>query len=218
MVLVLLSILFFHKLLHLRPRFKRVKLLSRVHRFFKVLSCFFLAILPSSRWRTQVYEHFFTLFLSKALFFKVQEANTILTIFFVGTAIGTLFGGVLADRFRSKHITILLMVLSVIISGLILLCAPWFTFFTISCTFGGLGVVFGSASPARDRLVSSIASKGSTGQAFGLAHIDLPLGGLFAPSLVGFVMDLQSTVTGYLLIPLFLVGTVPILLPISTEK
>lgn len=161
---------------------------------------------------------FTTLFLSKGLHFTVKQANSTLSAFFFATAVGTLMGGVLADHYSSKLLTIFLMTATATISGLILLVALRLTIYTVLLLFGCLGIAFGSASPARDRLVSAISSKNSTGQTFGLAHIGLPLGGMIAPSLLGVIMDLQNIFRGYLLIPLFLICTIPILIPLSTEE
>lgn len=161
---------------------------------------------------------FTTLFLSKSLHFTVKQANTTLSAFFFTTAIGTLIGGVLADRYSSKLLTIFLMIVTAAISGLILLVASNLTIYTVLLLFGCLGLAFGSASPARDRLVSAISLKNSTGQTFGIAHIGLPLGGMIAPSLLGFIMDLKNIFRGYLLIPLFLICTLPVLILLSTDE
>lgn len=105
----------------------------------------------------------------------------------MGTAVGILVGGHLADAHSEGRI--IFVALTVAVTGLAVLAT--------SVLVGGVAVVglltvvgfaVGTTLPARDSLVSAI-SPGNAGSSFGLVFTGLALGGLISPAVLGALAD-----------------------------
>lgn len=134
---------------------------------------------------------------------RLSEAfgNTVLTVFFVVSAVGVLAGGEFADRFDFRKVAVASLgstalwtwtaTLPAVTSGAILLA-----------TFSSICVFFGISLPARDRLVNSFSTPDTTGKSFGFAYTGVPLAGFVSPVFLGTVID----VTGSARLAFVLVG------------
>lgn len=115
-------------------------------------------------------------------------ATTTLTAFMLGSAAGTVFGGVLADR-RSEHQRIIGAGL-LLSAGLVLLlgyvAVPTAALWAI---VGVAGFCTGMTTPSRDMLIRACAPPGASGTVFGFVYSGLDLGGTIAPVLIGLLMD-----------------------------
>ena len=133
--------------------------------------------------------------------------NTVLTAYFTFTAVSVLIGGVLADRFDNRRLilgaaTTVAVLMWVILAGWIPVTPT-----TGIGMFAVLGLFAGLIFPARDRLVNSLSSAGSTGKSFGLAYTGGTLGASVSPILLGAVIDVSSTTLAFAFIGgFFLVG------------
>ena len=128
-----------------------------------------------------------------AAFISVQEmslpeSQMALTLFLVGSAIGVLLGGYIADRTRHHEWVavagFLITALVVFGVGNILLSAGW-----VIAAMALAGLNFGAIMPSRDMLVRAVTPEGSMGKVFGFVSTGLNLGGAITPVFFGWLMD-----------------------------
>ena len=115
-------------------------------------------------------------------------ATTALSAFLVGSAVGILAGGVVADRTHHHErvamagfgatALIVLFVGNVDLPGLVLIAV---------LGFGGF--LFGMIMPSRDMLVRRATPEGSMGTVFAFVSVGLNIGGILTPILFGWVMQ-----------------------------
>jgi FSR family fosmidomycin resistance protein-like MFS transporter len=118
-------------------------------------------------------------------------ANTALTAYLAGSAMGVLAGGALADRTRRHGYA------AAIGCGLSALCMLLVATLTLSVpalvlAMGVAGFVFGIIQPARDMLVRRAAPPGAAGRVFGIVTTGFNIGGIIGPLLFGWMMDRGS--------------------------
>ena len=126
--------------------------------------------------------------------------NTMLTAFFAVGAVGVLVGGVLADRFAPRRVIAgTLVVGSSILAAAVTegtaLGARWL----VVC-FGLVGFFATIALPSRDRIVSDLSARGSTGRSFGVVFTGGTVGMLAGPVLLGAVGDATSLAVTFVLV------------------
>ena len=134
-----------------------------------------------------------------------------LTAFLVGSALGVLVGGQIADRTRRHEWVAALsfMATAVVIFtvGNVLLSAGW----VIAAMALG-GMTFGAIMPARDMLVRAVTPEGSMGKVFGFVSTGLNLGGAITPVFFGWLMDQGEPRLLFWFAPIFmLLATVTVL-------
>lgn len=131
---------------------------------------------------------FMPLALGKLWGLGIVPATTTITAFMAGSALGTLAGGVLADRTGSRHGIIGtglgLAALLVLLPGLVdlPLALLWLV-------VGVAGALHGMTTPSRDLLVRAAAPPGSSGKVFGFVYSGLDLGATIAPAVAGWLLD-----------------------------
>jgi MFS transporter, FSR family, fosmidomycin resistance protein len=108
-------------------------------------------------------------------------ANSALTGFLVGSALGMFTGGIIADRVECHECLVATVspaigVVAVPISGLIPCIAV-------------AGFAWGCTTPSRDMLVRSAAPAGATGTVFGFVYSGLDLGSAVTPPFLGLLLD-----------------------------
>jgi FSR family fosmidomycin resistance protein-like MFS transporter len=115
-------------------------------------------------------------------------ATSTVTAFMLGSAIGTIAGGVIADRSgRFQGLiaaglgTSALLILMV---GQLELAVP-----ALLATVALAGSAMGFATPSRDMLVRAAAPPGSAGRVFGFVYSGLDLGATLTPVLLGLLLD-----------------------------
>ncbi|HRY25499.1 MAG TPA: MFS transporter [Geminicoccaceae bacterium] len=115
-------------------------------------------------------------------------ATGTITAFMLGSAMGTLVGGVIADasgRFQ------LMIAIGLALSACCLLLVGYVPM-EPALLFGVLaiaGSLQGTTTPARDMLVRSATPPGSTGKVFGFVYSGLDLGATIMPLVMGWLLD-----------------------------
>jgi MFS family permease len=119
---------------------------------------------------------------------SLEGAQMALTAFLVGSALGVLVGGQIADRTRRHEwvAALCFMATAVVIFtvGNMLLSAGW----VIAAMALG-GMTFGAIMPARDMLVRAVTPEGSMGKVFGFVSTGLNIGGAATPVFFGWLLD-----------------------------
>ena len=116
-------------------------------------------------------------------------AGSALTAFLAAGAVGTVAGGITADRVRDPG-TIVAAAFSV---AVLIFAAMGGLDLPFPAMLAGLaltGFVMGVAMPSRDLIVKRATPPGATGRVFGFVYTGLDVGGTVAPVLFGAFMDL----------------------------
>ncbi|MBL6954769.1 MAG: MFS transporter [Alphaproteobacteria bacterium] len=151
-----------------------------------------------------------------AAFIAIQEislegAQLALTAFLVGSAVGVLVGGQIADRTRHHEWVavagFLITAVVIFLVGNVLLSAGW-----IIAAMALAGLNFGAIMPSRDMLVRAVTPEGSMGKVFGFVSTGLNLGGAITPVFFGWLMDQGEPRLLFWFAPIFmLLATVTVL-------
>ncbi len=115
-------------------------------------------------------------------------ATGTITAFMLGSAMGTLIGGVIADA--SGRFQLMIAVGLALSAGCLLLVG--YVPMQPALLFGVLaiaGSLQGTTTPARDMLVRSATPPGSTGKVFGFVYSGLDLGATVMPLVMGWLLD-----------------------------
>ena len=119
---------------------------------------------------------------------SLPESQMALTAFLVGSAVGVLLGGYIADRTRHHEWVavagFLITAVVVFCVGNNLLSAGW-----VIAAMALAGMNFGAIMPSRDMLVRAVTPEGSMGKVFGFVSTGLYIGGAFTPLFFGWLMD-----------------------------
>ena len=119
---------------------------------------------------------------------SLQMAQWALAAFLVGSAVGVLFGGYIADRTRHHEWVavagFLVTAVVVFAVGNVMLSAGW-----VIGAMALAGLNFGVIMPSRDMLVRAVTPEGSMGKVFGFVSTGLNLGGAITPVFFGWLMD-----------------------------
>ncbi|WP_439549903.1 MFS transporter [Falsiroseomonas sp.] len=115
-------------------------------------------------------------------------ASTALTFFLVGSALGVLLGGWIADR-STRHGLVAAAGFgagAVITATLGLFSVPTLL---IPVLMGASGILTGLCMPSRDMMVRAAAPPGQAGAVFGVVSTGFNIGGVIAPILFAWLMD-----------------------------
>lgn len=109
--------------------------------------------------------------------------------FMLGTAIGVLAGGVMADRFGRLN---LIATIGYLLASLaiVVIAMKWLPLWAAIASYFVAGFSTGMIMPSRDLLVKAVAPEGSMGKAFGLVTSGYGFGGALSPLMFGTLMDL----------------------------
>jgi len=118
------------------------------------------------------------------------QANTALSLYLWGNAIGVLVGGIVSDRMKRFDFVASLGYL-VAAAMLCLVGLATLPFFSVIAALFFAGFMIGSIMPARDLAVRAIAPPGGIGKAFGYVSTGFSVGGTVGPLFFGTVMDLH---------------------------
>lgn len=111
-----------------------------------------------------------------------------LTAYLIGSACGTLIGGVVADRtVHHDRVAIGGLVIGIVLYSLVAIVAMPFVLTATLVVIGGLCV--GATAPSRDMLVRAITPRGASGRVFGVVYSGIDLGAAVAPIFLGMLMD-----------------------------
>ncbi|MDA1099629.1 MAG: MFS transporter [Proteobacteria bacterium] len=142
---------------------------------------------------------------------SLEGAQMALTAFLVGSAVGVLLGGQIADRTRHHEWVavggFLVTALVIFLVGNVLLSAGW-----VIAAMALAGLNFGAIMPSRDMLVRAVTPEGSMGKVFGFVSTGLNLGGAVTPVFFGWLMDQGEPRLLFWFAPIFmLLATVTVL-------
>jgi MFS family permease len=115
-------------------------------------------------------------------------ATTTLSAFMIGSAGGTVLGGVLADR-RGDYQRLIMAGLALTAGIVVTLGYVELPTLALWAAVGIAGFCTGVTTPPRDMLIRACAPPGASGTVFGFVYSGLDLGGTVAPVLVGLLMD-----------------------------
>ncbi len=119
---------------------------------------------------------------------SLQQSQMALTMFLVGSAVGVLLGGYIADHTRHHEWVavagFLTTAVVVFLVGNVMLSAGW-----VIAAMALAGLNFGAIMPSRDMLVRAVTPEGSMGKVFGFVSTGLNLGGAITPVFFGWLMD-----------------------------
>lgn len=115
-------------------------------------------------------------------------ASTALTFFLVGSALGVLLGGWLADRFRRHGLVAAagFGAAAVVTATIGLVPLPPLL---VPVLMGSSGILTGLCMPSRDMMVRAAAPPGQAGAVFGVVSTGFNIGGVVAPLMFGWLMD-----------------------------
>ncbi|MEQ8585085.1 MAG: MFS transporter [Thalassobaculaceae bacterium] len=118
----------------------------------------------------------------------IDSANLGLTFYLVGSSLGILLGGVIADRTTNHNrvaaCCFLATAVAVLIVGTVTL--PIWALVSLMAL---QGLTHGIIMPSRDMIVRSVTPTGSMGKVFGFVSTGFSLGGIVAPLMFGFLLD-----------------------------
>ena len=115
-------------------------------------------------------------------------ATAALTAFLVGSSVGILAGGVIADRTR-HHERVAMVGFGATAAIVLLVGNVAMPAVLLIGTMGAGGLLFGMIMPSRDMLVRRVTPPGSMGKVFAFVSVGLSLGGVVTPALFGWIMD-----------------------------
>ncbi|WP_174811716.1 MFS transporter [Salinadaptatus halalkaliphilus] len=139
----------------------------------------------------------FTTVFAVDLGFSDSAANTVLTAYLVGSAVGVLAGGPLADRLPFQWVIVAAFGLAAVGIWYSVATAATASLLALVAIFGLVGLLMGIALPARDTLANSFSDAGSTGKSFGFFFTGLSLGAVISPTLLGALIDARSVFTAF---------------------
>jgi MFS family permease len=158
----------------------------RVFTAVPILLCFAFFALQSTA--LVALQGFMPLALAKLHDLPMVVATASVTAFMIGSAAGSMAGGILADR-SGRHQRIILgglalAALVLLLVGRIELPAP-----VLLALIALAGALSGLTTPSRDMLVRSAAPAGASGKVFGFVYSGLDLGATLSPALIGTLLD-----------------------------
>jgi MFS family permease len=151
-----------------------------------ILLCFLFFVLQATSFIAL--QGFMPLSLHQLFGLDLVPATATVTFFMIGSAAGTMAGGVLADR-SGRHQRIIvggLALAAVILTaiGRVELPTP-----VLLAAVALAGALAGATTPSRDMLVRAAAPLGASGKVFGFVYSGLDLGATLTPVLVGSLLD-----------------------------
>ena len=119
---------------------------------------------------------------------SVEASNFALSILLLGTAVGTLLGGPLADRTKRHDLVLLVAFLaySVLVFAVGTAAIPAIL---LAAVFAASGLFRGLVNPARDIMVREAAPPGALGTAFAVVSTGFSIGQGLSPLLYGVLLD-----------------------------
>jgi len=119
---------------------------------------------------------------------SVETASFILSVLLFSNAIGTLFGGWLADQTR-RHDMVLIVAFSIYAAILILVGTASISLSVLIACFTVGGFARGIVNPSRDMMVREIAPAGALGTVFAFVSTGFNVGQGLAPLAYGALLD-----------------------------
>jgi len=119
---------------------------------------------------------------------SLPMASAALTAYLIGSALGVLLGGGLADRIPQHGIVAAAGFAGAAVATVLVALLP-LPGLAVVLLLGVAGVLTGLCMPSRDMMVRAAAPPGQAGAAFGIVSTGFNIGGIVAPLLFGWLMD-----------------------------
>ena len=170
----------------------------RVFASAPILLCFLFFALQATSFIAL--QGFMPLSLHQLFGLDMVAATASVTFFMIGSAAGTMAGGVMADRSgRHQRIIVGGLALAALILALIgQIELPTPVLLTAVALAGALA---GATTPSRDMLVRAAAPPGASGKVFGFVYSGLDLGATLTPAIVGSLLDAGHPGAVFVLVP-----------------
>ncbi|APX97063.1 MFS transporter [Natronorubrum daqingense] len=160
-------------------------------------------------------QSFTTVFAVDSLGFDDASANNVLTAYLVGTAVGVIAGGPLADRVPFQPVLVGAFAIAAVGTVGAVAVAPNMSFVVAAVIFAFVGVAIGIALPSRDTFATTMAEAGSTGKSFGFFFTGLSLGAVLSPALLGALIDVTSVLVAFLVVAGILLVAASVIVVVS---
>jgi len=142
----------------------------------------------------------------------IPVATGALTGYLVGTTVGILFGGYLADKTSNHNLVaaVCFFVTAVMIAMVATVDLPEPL---LLASLTAQGIMHGMIMPSRDMIVRSVTPDGQYGKVFGFVTTGFSIGGIVSPMIFGFVLDefapelVFYTIAGFMFLSMFTVFT-----------
>jgi FSR family fosmidomycin resistance protein-like MFS transporter len=180
-----------------------------------ILTCFaFFALQATSFVAVQ---SFMPLSLHQLFGVPMVAATATVTAFMIGSAAGTMAGGVLADR-SGRHQRIILWGLALaavvfVVIGRVELPVP-----LLLAAVALAGALAGMTTPSRDMLVRSAAPPGASGKVFGFVYSGLDLGATLTPAVIGSLLDADRPGAVFVVVPVVMAASILTATSIPTRR
>ena len=170
----------------------------RVFASAPILLCFLFFALQATAFIAL--QGFMPLSLHQLFGLDMVAATASVTFFMIGSAAGTMAGGVMADR-SGRHQRIIvgglaLAALILALIGRVELPTP-----VLLAAVALAGALAGATTPSRDMLVRAAAPPGASGKVFGFVYSGLDLGATLTPAIVGSLLDAGHPGAVFVLVP-----------------
>lgn len=160
-------------------------------------------------------QSFTTVFAVDSLGFDDASANNVLTAYLVGTAVGVIAGGPLADRVPFQPVLVGAFAIAAVGTVAAVAIAPNMTFVVAAVIFAFVGAAIGIALPSRDTFATTMAEAGSTGKSFGFFFTGLSLGAVLSPAVLGALIDVTSVLVAFLVVAGILLVAASVIVVVS---
>lgn len=163
-----------------------------------ILLCFLFFALQSTSFIAL--QGFMPVSLHQLFGLEMVAATATVTAFMIGSAGGTLAGGILADR-SGRHQRIIagglaLAALILFVVGRVAMPTP-----VLLAAVALAGALAGATTPSRDMLVRAASPPGAAGKVFGFVYSGLDLGSTVTPAAVGGLIDAGHPGIVFVLVP-----------------
>jgi len=118
----------------------------------------------------------------------LSAASFALTAMFIGSSMGVLTGGVIADR-TSRHDLVAACGLGGAACFILVVGEAALPMAVLTVVIAMAGFCSGLVAPSRDLIVRAATPEGSTGKVFGFVSTGLSVGGVVTPLVYGWVLD-----------------------------
>ncbi|MDO9218899.1 MAG: MFS transporter, partial [Lacisediminimonas sp.] len=133
---------------------------------------------------------------------SLATATTGFTAYMLASAAGTVLGGFIASG-RSRHERTIAVTLGVSGAFSLVIASGLAALWMVPLLMAVVGFGAGLSAPSRDLLIRAAAPKNATGRVYGVVYSGLDVGFALGPLSFGFLMDLGSPASVFVVIGIF---------------
>lgn len=180
-----------------------------------ILLCFAFFVLQATSFIAL--QSFMPLSLHQLYGLPMVTATATVTAFMLGSAAGTMAGGVMADR-SGRHQRIIMGGLALAALVLFLVGQIELPLALLLAAVALAGALAGLTTPSRDMLVRAAAPAGASGKVFGFVYSGLDLGATLTPALIGSLLDAGQPRAVFLVVPVVMAASILTATTIRAER